>query len=116
MDTFEKLIKSVILFFFCLLNAIDMVQTVAFLRMGIEGNIFVVYYPQLWFVLKFVFAFGLPSGLYYLDAYVQAKEDEGFYTHLGRFIDIMYVIIVFADIFYLQLVMRNTKILGGILS
>jgi len=115
MDTFEKLIKSVILFVFCLLNAIDMVQTAAFLRMGIEGNIFVLYHPQLWFVLKFAFTFGLPYGLYYLDAYVQAKEDEGFYAHLSRFIDVMYVTMIFADIFYLQLVMKNAKILGRIL-
>ena len=115
MDTFEKLIKAFVLFVFSLLNAIDMVQTIAFLQMGIEGNIFAVSYPQLWFGLKAAFAFALPVALYYIDDYLETKEDEGLYTYLGRFVDFVYVIIFFANIYYLQLVVRNTRILGRVL-
>jgi len=115
MDTFEKLIKTSVLFVFCFLNAIDMVQTMAFLQMGIEGNILAVSYPQLWFALKAAFTFALPMGLYYIDAYLETKEDEGLYAYLDRFVDFVYIMVFFADIYYLQLVMRNTRILGRLL-
>jgi len=115
MDTFEKLIKTLVLFAFSLLNAIDMVQTIAFLQMGIEGNILAVSYPQLWFALKATFAFALPIGIYYVDAYLETKEDEGWYSYLDRFVDFVYVIVFFANIYYLQLVVRNTRILGRVL-
>jgi len=115
MDMFEKLVKTALLYAFCFLNAIDMVQTLAFLRLGIEGNLFVVYYPQLWFVLKFVFTFGLPVGLYRLDVYLEPKEDEGFFSYLKKFVAFVYLIVFFADIYYLSLVMRNISILGRLL-
>jgi len=115
MDTFEKLIKAFVLFVFSLLNAIDMVQTMDFLQMGIEGNILAVSYPQLWFALKAAFAFALPITLYYIDAYLETKEDEGLYAYLDRFVDFVYVIVFFANIYYLQLVMKNTRILGRVL-
>jgi len=115
MDTFEKLIKASVLFVFSLLNAIDMVQTTAFLQRGIEGNIFAVSYPQLWFALKAAFAFALPIALYYIGDYLDTKEDEGLYLYLDRFVDFVYVIVFFANIYYLQLVIRNTRILGRVL-
>lgn len=115
MDTFEKLIKAFVLFVFSLLNAIDLVQTMVFLRMGIEGNIFAVSYPQLWFALKAAFAFALPIALYYIDDYLETKEDEGLYAYLDRFVDFVYVILFLANIYYLQLVIRSTRILGRVL-
>jgi len=113
MEYFEKLLKHGILYAFCLLNAIDLAQTVAFLRMGIEGNPFVVYYPHLWFPLKFALAFGLPVGLYKLDLYLTKKEDESIISRLGSFVDLVYLTILLADVFFLFLVLKNTSILGG---
>jgi len=115
MDILEKLIKTAVLSAFFFLNAIDMVQTLAFLRMGIEGNFFVVYYPQLWFLLKFLFTFGLPVGLYRLDSHLEAKEDEGVFTFLNKFVAVVYIIVFFADVFYLSIILRNISILGRFL-
>ena len=115
MDTFEKLIKTIALLVFSLLNVIDMVQTMAFLQMGIEGNILAISHPQLWFALKAAFAFALPVGLFYIDAYLETKEDEGLYAYMNRFVDSVYIIVFFANIYYLQLVMKNTRILGRLL-
>jgi len=113
MEYFEKLLKLGLLYAFCFLNAIDFVQTLAFLRMGIEGNLFVVYYPYLWFPLKFVLAFGFPIGLYQLDLYLTKKEDEGIISSLRSFVDFTYLIVLLADIFFLFLVLRNMSIQGG---
>jgi len=113
MEYFEKLLKLGLLYAFCFLNAIDFVQTLAFLRMGIEGNLFVVYYPYLWFPLKFVLAFGFPMGLYQLDLYLTKKEDEGIISSLRSFVDFTYLIVLLADIFFLFLVLRNMSIQGG---
>jgi len=115
MDTFEKLVKTALLYAFCFLNAIDIVQTLAFLKMGIEGNLFAVYYPQLWFLLKFAFTFGLPVVLYRLDVHLEAKEDESPFSYTRGFVAIAYLFIFFADIFYLTLVMKNISILGRLL-
>jgi len=115
MDVFEKLVKTALLYTFCFLNVIDMAQTVAFLRMGIEGNSFVVYYPHLWFLLKFGIALGLPLGLYRLDVYLDAKEDEGFFSSMEMFVNFLYVIVLFADLFFFSLVLRNMSILGRLL-
>jgi len=115
MDTFERLIKIAVLSAFCLFNTVDMVQTTVFLRMGIERNAFAVSSPPLWFALKVALTFGLPTGLYYLDTYLERKEDERDYTHMDTVIDFFYAIIFLADIFYLLLVMRNAAILGRIL-
>jgi len=113
MEYFEKLLKLGLLYAFCFLNAIDFVQTLAFLRMGIEGNLFIVYYPYLWFPLKFVLAFGFPIGLYKLDLYLKEKEDEGIISSLRSFVDIAYLIVFLADIFFLFLVLRNMSIPEG---
>lgn len=116
MEYFEKLLKLGLLYTFCFLNAIDFVQTLAFLRMGIEGNLFVVSYPYLWFPLKFVLAFGFPIGLYQLDLYLTKKEDEGIISSLRSFVDFIYLIVLLADIFFLFLVLRNMSIPEGRLS
>jgi len=114
MDEFEKPIKTALLSAFSFLNAVDMVQTLAFLRVGIEGNPFVIYYPELWFPLKFVFTFGLPLGVYRLDNYLEAKKDEGIFPYLKGLVAFAYVSIFFADLFFLSLVLRNTTIFGGL--
>jgi len=111
MDSFEKLIKITLLSAFSLLNAVDMIQTVTFLRLRIEGNLFAVNYPQLWFLLKIVLTFGLPLGLYLLDVYLETKEDDGFFSYLKGFVSLAYILIFFADIFFLALVLRNIAIL-----
>jgi len=115
MDMLEKLLKMSLLYAFCFLNAVDMVQTLAFLRMGIEGNLLVVYNPQLWFLAKFIFAFGLPLGIYRLDVFLESKEDEGFFSYLKWLVIFVYVSVFLADIFYLSLVWRNTSLLGRLL-
>jgi len=113
MEYFEKLLKLGVLYAFCFLNAIDLVQTLSFLRMGIEGNPFVVYYPYLWFPLKFVLAFGLPIGLYQLDLYLTKKENGSVICSIRPFVDLFYLTLLVADIFFLFLVLRNMSILGG---
>lgn len=115
METLEGILKRNLLYIFCLLNAIDMVQTVSFLRMGIESNPYAVYYPHLWFPLKFLVTFGLPIGLYKLDVYLEEKEDEGFYDFLRTFVGLTYFIILIADVFFLYVVLRNISILGRII-
>jgi len=113
MDHLEKMLKLSLLWTFCLLNAIDFVQTIAFLKMGIEGNPFVVFYPYLWFPLKFALAFGFPLGLYQLDLYLAKKEDQGIISSLRSFVDFVYISILLADVFFLFLVLRNMSVLGG---
>jgi len=115
MDTLEKLIKASLLFAFCLLNAIDTAQTLAFLRMGIEGNLFARNNPQLWLVLKLAFTFGLPIGVFRLDLYLESKDDEGLFSYLKGLVSIVYLVVLFADIYYLSLVLRNTAILGRLI-
>ncbi len=113
MESFEKLAKSALLFAFCLLNVIDMIQTTAFLKMGIEGNMFAVHNPLLWSVLKASFAFGLPVGLSLLDNYLENKNGEGLCVLLKQAASALYIIIFLADIFFLFQVSRNTALLGG---
>ena len=113
MEDFKKLLKLCLLYAFCFLNAIDLVQTLAFLRMGIEGNPFVVYHPYLWFPLKFALAFGLPIGLHQLDLYLMKKEDESIISSLRSLVDFVYLTVLGADIFFLFLVLRNMSVLGG---
>jgi len=113
MEYYEKLLKLGILYTFCFLNAIDLVQTLSFLRMGIERNPLAVYYPYLWFPLKFVLAFGLPIGLYQLDLYLTKKENGSIISSLRPFVDLVYLVVLLADIFFLFLVLRNMSILGG---
>jgi len=115
MEPFEKLFKTSLLSMFGLLNIIDMIQTVSFLQMGIEGNQFVVHYPYLWFPLKLSFAFGLPIGLYWLDLYLDEKEDEGIFAFLKLSVYLMYLMVLLADFFFLSLVLRNARILGRLL-
>jgi len=109
----EKLIKIALLSAFCVLNVADMLQTLTFLKMGIEGNPLVVYHPQLWFPLKFAFAFGLPLGLYHLDVYLKSRKSEGFLSHLRWFVRLVYISIFFADILYGLLVFRNMPVLSA---
>jgi len=113
MEPIEKLLKLGILYAFCFLNAIDFVQTLAFLKMGIEGNPLAVEYPYLWFPFKFAFAFGLPIGLYQLDLYLSKKEEEGMTSSVGSFVDFVYLIVLLGDIFFLSIVLRNMSFLGG---
>jgi len=110
----EKLIKIVLLSAFCILNIIDMIQTLAFLRMGIESNPFVVNYPSLWFPLKIAFTFGLPLGLYRLDVYLKSRQSEGFLSYLKWFVILTYASIILADILYVVLVFGNMYILGSL--
>jgi len=114
MDYPEKLLKLGILYAFCFLNAIDFVQTLAFLRMGIEGNPVAVHQPYLWFPLKFVLTFGLPAGMYLLDLRLAKKEeDKGIISSLRSVVDFFYFIVLLADIFFLSVVLRNMSFLGG---
>jgi len=62
--------------------------------------------------LKAAFAFGLPLGLYRLDAYLDGKADEGLLSYLNGLVNVVYVMILFADVFFLTLVLKNSHILG----
>jgi len=115
MGIFERLVKSALLLAFTLLNVIDMVQTTAFLRMGIEGNLFAVHYPLLWFILKASFAFGLPVGLSLLDIYLDDKDDEGCHPLLEQLVSALYIIVFLADVVFLLQVSKNTAVLGRLL-
>ena len=115
METFERILKINLLYVFCLLNAIDMAQTLSFLRLGIESNPFAVYYPYIWFPLKFLFTFGLPLGLYQLDVYLDKKEDEGFHNFLKSLVGLTYFMVLIADIFFFSVVLRNMSILGRLI-
>jgi len=115
MDIVERLVKSALLLVFSLLNVVDMVQTTAFLRMGIEGNLFAVHYPLLWFAFKASVALGLPVGLSLLDSYLDDKDDEGFYAFLKQFASALYIIVFLADIVFFLQVSKNTAVLGRVL-
>ena len=111
-----KTTRLLSLFTFSLLNAIDLVQTISFLKMGIESNLFAVYYPEIWFPLKFAFTFGLPICLLKLDNYSRKREyNSQTLNFLDLSVMVMYIIILIADLFYIQLVLRNISILGRIL-
>jgi hypothetical protein len=109
---FEAVLKNILLYVFCLLNAIDMAQTLSFLRMGIESNPFAVQYPQLWFLFKFIFTFGFPIGLYQLDLHLERKKDDEFHGFLKALVGLTYLSILFADGFFLFIVLRNMSTLG----
>lgn len=115
METFERILKRSLLYMFCLLNAIDMAQTFSFLRLGTESNPFAVFYPYIWFPLKFLFTFGLPLGLYQLDVYLDKKEDEGSHNFLKSLVGLTYFMVLIADIFFLSVVLRNMSILGRLI-
>jgi hypothetical protein len=117
MDRFEKFAKISLLSGFCLLNAIDIIQTLEFLRMGIEANLFVVYNPLQWAILKGAFTFGLPPILYLIDIYLDAKtdEEESLFWYLRKLVGVSYVVVLLADLFFLSVVLGNMSILGRLL-
>jgi len=116
MESFEKLLKLGVLYTFCLLNAVDLVQTLSFLRMGIEANPLVVSYPHLWFPLKLALTFGLPFGLYHLDLYLtrkeEAEDENGVFSFVKGLVGLVYFVVLAADVFFLSLVLRNMSILS----
>lgn len=89
-----------------------MLQTVSFLRIGIESNPLAVHYPYVWFPFKFIFTFGFPIGLYMLDCYLEKKEDEWPYDLLRSLVTLFYLVVLIADFVYFFIVLRNTSILG----
>jgi hypothetical protein len=114
MEAFESFIKKGLLYFFCLLNTLDMAQTISFLRVRMESNPYAVNYPYIWFPLKILLAFGLPIGLYQLDIYLDEKGEEGFFNFLRSLVAFTYLTVLVADIFFLYVVLRNISILGGL--
>lgn len=116
MKQYLKIIKLALLFMFSLVNAIDAAQTLTFIQMGIEVNIFTMDYPQIWLALKLIFTFGLPIGLYRLDVYLSTKPKEGFLSTLRWFVLLTYASVFLADILYLQLIIRNMTFLGRLFT
>lgn len=113
MQAFEKIVKVGLLYAFCFLNVVDLLQTLYFIEIGIERNPFAVFYPHLWIALKIVFTFGIPVGLYLFDLFLEEKGDGGiFHTSMKSFVPLIYFIIFFADIYFLLLVLKNMRILG----
>jgi len=92
---------------FSLLNAVDMAQTVYFLRLGIESNPFAVFSPELWFLGKFVFTFLFPAGLYRLDVSLDWEQREGLRDFLRYLVVISYLSVLAATVFFFFVVSRN---------
>lgn len=112
MEQTVNVLKVVLLLTFWVLNIIDMVQAVSLLRLGLESNPYVVFYPYLWFPFKFIFTTGFAIGLYKLDTYSGRREDGDFSRFLESVVGLMYVALLLADIFYLFVVLRNMSTLG----
>jgi len=112
MEKAKKALKICLLFVFCLLNTIDVIQTISFLETGTESNRFAVNNPYVWFTLKLIFTFGFPAGLYLLDIHLENREDGDFYGFLRSIIALAYLTVLFADIFYLSIILKNMARLG----
>jgi hypothetical protein len=108
----EMLLKTPILVAFAFLNTIDLLQSITLLRMGIESNPFAVKMPLLWLIVKAAFSFGFPIGLFLLDIILACKEDSELVRFLRSFSTIAYIMFIMADVFYLSVVLRNTRRLG----
>lgn len=106
---FDAILRVSILSLFFLLNIIDMIQTVFLLEMRLESNPVAVYYPQLWFPLKLALALAFPVGTYLLGVYLEGKENRSFYPYLKPLLSLMYILIIFADLFYFSVVLRNSS-------
>jgi len=109
-----NVLKVILLLTFLLLNIIDMVQAVSLLRLGLESNLYAVFYPHLWFPFKFILTIGFPVGLYKLDVYLGRREEGDFSRFLESVVGLMYVSFFLADIFYLFVVLRNMSTLGSL--
>jgi hypothetical protein len=108
MEKLQTLFKTSLLVTFSLLNAIDLVQTISFLRAGVESNSFAVDYPYLWIPLKFVFLFGFPLALYKLDVFLRGKTDDSrwFWRAL---LTVTYFAVLIADLYFLLVVIHNVS-------
>jgi len=106
---FNAILKVSLLSLFFMLNVVDMIQTVFLLEMRLESNPVAVYYPQFWFPFKFAFAVVFPVGIYWLGAYLEGKENRAFHPYLKPLLSVMYILIIFADVFYLSVVFRNSS-------
>ena len=114
MGKIVNVLKVILLLTFLLLNIIDMVQAVSLLRLRLESNPYVVFYPYLWFPFKFILTIGFPIGLYKLDAYLDRREDGDFSRFLESVVGLLYVAFLLADMFYLFVVLRNMSTLGSL--
>jgi hypothetical protein len=106
LEKFQTLFKTSLLVAFSLLNSIDLVQTMFFLRAGVESNSFAVHYPYLWIPLKSVFTFGLPLVLYKLDVYLRGKADDS-HWFLRALLTVMYFAVLMADLYFLLVILHN---------
>jgi hypothetical protein len=108
MEKLQTLFKTSLLVTFSLLNTIDLVQTISFLRAGVESNSFAIDYPYLWIPLKLVLAFGFPLALYKLDVYLKAKTDDSrwFFRAL---LTVMYFTVLMADLYSLLVIIHNVS-------
>jgi hypothetical protein len=104
----DAILKVSFLSLFFLLNVVDMIQTIFLLEMGLESNLVAVYHPQFWFPFKLAFAIVFPIGIYWLGVYLEGKENRAFYPFLKPLMSVMYILIIFADVFYLSVVFRNS--------
>ena len=108
MEKLQTIFKASLLVTFSLLNAIDLVQTISFLRTGVESNSFAVDYPYLWIPLKFVLTFAFPVALYKLDAYLRGKNyySRWFWRAL---LTVTYFAVLMADLYFLLVVIHNVS-------
>jgi len=108
MEKLETLFKTSLLVAFSLLNTIDLVQTISFLKAGVESDLFAVEYPYLWIPLKFVLIVGFPLALYKLDVYVRGKTDDSrwFWRAL---LTVTYFAVLMADLYFLLVIIHNVS-------
>ena len=108
MEKLETLFKASLLVTFSLLNGIDLIQTISFLRAGVESDSFAVDYPYLWILLKFVLILGFPLVLYKLDVYVRGKADDS-HWFLRAVLTVTYFAVLMADLYFLLVVIHNVS-------
>jgi hypothetical protein len=108
MEKLKTLFKTSLLVTFSLLNAIDLVQTISFLRAGVESDSFAVDYPYLWIPLKFVLILGFPLVLYKLDVYLTGKTDDSRWF-LRALLTVTYFAVLMADLYFLLVIIHNVS-------
>jgi len=108
MEEPKTLFKAILLVTFSLLSGIDLVQTIFFLRAGVESDSFAVDYPYLWILLKFVLILGFPLVLIKLDVYVRGKTDDSRWF-LRALLTVTYFAVLMADLYFLLVIIHNVS-------
>lgn len=108
MEKPKTLFKASLLVTFSLLSGIDLVQTISFLRAGVEADAFAIDYPYAWIFLKFVLILGFPLVVYKLDVYMRGKTDDSRWF-LRALLTVTYFAVLMADLYFLLVIIHNVS-------